>query len=253
MNFQINLRRATALIAIAMALLLAESPLEAQRSGDGFLFGRPGVMLNLHGGLARPNADSELFDFVTDILTVDRNNLIGGSFGGALYIPLSSRVDLDFSATVSSRSTASEFRHLVGTDDLPIEQETHFRRVPLLVGARYFITPRERSIGSLVWIPADYAFYTGVGVGGMWYRFMQVGEFVDYQDDSIFEDELLSQGWSPAAQLTGGLDLSLSPRIGVNVEGNYLWGRASLDRDFEQFDPIDLSGFSALVGITLRL
>lgn len=210
-------------------------------------------MINLHGGLVRPNSNSEVFDFVTDILTVDTNDFIGGAFGGALYIPLSSRLDLDISGTYTGRTTASEYQDLVGTDDLPIEQETRFTRVPLLVGARYFVTPRERSIGSLVWIPADYALYVGGGAGAMWYRFSQEGEFVDYQDDTIFRDELLSQGWSPAAQLTGGLDISLSPRLGMNVEGNYLWGRASLDRDFEQFDRIDLSGFSALVGITLRL
>ncbi len=253
MNFQNISRRLTVLAAVATALLISESPLQAQRSGDGFLFSRPGLMVNLHGGLARPTADSELFDFVTDILTVDTNDLIGGAFGGALYIPLSSRVDLDFSATYSSRTTRSEFRNLIGTDELPIEQETQFTRVPLLVGARYFITPRERTIGSLVWIPTDYAFYVGGGAGAMWYRFRQDGEFVDFQDDTIFRDELLSQGWSPAAQFTGGLDLSLSPRIGMNIEGNYLWGRASLSRDFEQFNRIDLSGFSALVGITLRL
>ena len=61
------------------------------------------------------------------------------------------------------------------------------------------------------------------------------------------------QGWSPAAQLTGGVDVAVSTRIGLNVEANYLWGRAKLDRDFSGFDPIDLSGFSALVGLSLRL
>lgn len=237
-----------------MSLLLAESPLHAQRSGDGFLFGRPGAMLNVHGGLVRPNASSELFDFVSDLLTIDSNDFVGGALGAGVYFPLSSRLDLDFRATYSGSNTTSEFREFEGTDDLPIAQETQFIRVPLLAGVRYFITPRERTIGSLVWIPADYALYGGVGAGAMWYRFRQVGEFVDFADNTtIFADDLVSQGWSPAAQVTGGVDVAVSPRIGVNVEANYLWGRTSLDRDFEEFDKIDLSGFSALVGISLRL
>src|SRR5690606_16677575 len=99
-----------------------------------------------------------------------------------------------------------------------ILQETQFIRVPLLIGPRYFVTPRERSIGSLVWIPEDYAFYVGAGAGAMWYAFRQSGEFVDFEDDSIFRDELESQGWSPAAQLTGGVDVAVSTRIGVNLE-----------------------------------
>ena len=160
---------------------------------------------------------------------------------------------MDLSATLSSRIAGSDYRDLEGTDDLPIEQETQFVRVPLLIGPRYFVTPRGRSIGSLVWIPADYAVYVGAGAGGMWYRFRQVGEFVDFEDNSIFQDELVSQGWSPAAQLKAGVDVAVTTRLGVNVETNYLWGRTSLDRDFADFDDIDLSGFSALIGVSLRL
>lgn len=253
MKIRTILRSAAAGAALALPLLLSVAPLQAQRSGDGFLFGRPGAMLNLHGGLARPNGNSDVFDFVSDILTVETNDLTGGAVGAALYFPLSSRLDLDVSATYSGRVAASEYRDLEGTDDLPIEQETQLVRIPLLIGPRYFVTPRERSIGSLVWIPADYAIYVGAGAGAMYYRFHQVGEFVDFEDDTIFADEFDSKGWSPAAQLTGGVDVSVTTRIGMNVEANYLWGRTSLGSDFEQFDSIDLSGFSALVGFSLRL
>src|SRR5690606_32500036 len=99
-----------------------------------------------------------------------------------------------------------------------------FARVPLLIGTRYYVTPRERTIGSLVWIPADYAFYVGGGAGAMWYEFSQSGEFVDFEDNAIFRDELESKGWSPALQLKAGMDYSVGTRVGLNAEAAYLWG-----------------------------
>lgn len=246
--------RTGALLAlVAFAVVCRSDPAQAQRSGDGFLFSRPDAVLNIYGGLSRPNANSELFDFVTDILSLDKGDFLGGAVGGALWFPLSSRVDLDVSANIQARLAESDYRYLEGDDDLPIEQETFFARVPLLIGARYYVTPRERTIGSLVWIPSDYAVYVGGAAGAMWYQFTQSGEFVDFEDDTIFRDELESRGWSPAAQLKAGVEYSVGPRVGINAEAGYLWGRADLGRDYSDFDAIDLSGFSALFGVFLRL
>src|SRR5690606_14935374 len=134
-----------ALAALAVFAAVSQSaPAHAQRSGDGFLFGRPDAILSVYGGFARPNAHSDVFDFVTEILSVEKGDFLGGSAGAAMFIPVSSRLDVDLSATFSGRSVSSDYRLLEGDDDLPIEQETRFVRVPLLVGARYFVTPRER-------------------------------------------------------------------------------------------------------------
>ncbi len=86
----------------------------------------------------------------------------------------------------------------------------------------------------------------------MWYRFRQEGDFVDFQTLEIFSDELTSTGWAPMAQALAGLDFFLTPRLGLTGEARYSWARAELSDAFEQFDPIDLSGLSATIGIHLR-
>ena len=50
-----------------------------------------------------------------------------------------------------------------------------------------------------------------------------------------------------------GLEFSLTPRIVLTTDAEYLWARAQPGRDFVDFDRIDLSGFGGNVGISLRL
>ncbi|MGI9181189.1 MAG: hypothetical protein ACR2H9_11900 [Longimicrobiaceae bacterium] len=241
------------LLAIGIGAPLAMAhPVQAQRSGEGFLFREPVASLQLRGGYHHANAGSDLFSFATKQLTLRQRDFGGPMLGGDLALRIHPRMDLAFGATYSSASAVSEFRDWVDRDDLPIEQTTRFERVPLTASAKAYLTPRGRSIGSFAWLPARYAPYVGAGGGAMWYRFHQEGDFVDFETLEIFSDELTSSGWAPIAQALAGLDISLTPRFGLTGEARYSWARAELGDSFEQFDPIDLSGLSATFGIHLR-
>ncbi len=88
----------------------------------------------------------------------------------------------------------------------------------------------------------------------MWYRFKQEGDFFNSETFVVRSDLLESKGWARTAHAFAGVDLSLSPRFALTTEGRYDWGEAQLDPyAFEGFDPIDLSGLSATVGIHIRL
>src|SRR5437868_3709915 len=68
--------------ALSVALVAACAlPMQAQQSGDGFLFKQPAVSLRLTGGFAHPTASSDLFSFVTDELTLSKNDFNGMTLG----------------------------------------------------------------------------------------------------------------------------------------------------------------------------
>lgn len=248
-----TIRRFLALPALlSLGLAIAQSA-EAQGSGEGFLFREPSVSLGLRGGFNHANAGSDIFSFATEHLTLGRGDFSGPAVGADLGIRLFPRVDLVVGTGYAGASAASEFREWVeGEDDLPIEQTTRFQQVPVTAGVKAYLTPRGRSIGQFAWIPAAFAPYVGAGGGGVWYRFRQQGDFVDIETLEIFTDELESSGWAPAAHGLAGLDVSLTPRIALTGEARYSWGSAELGNAFEGFEPIDLSGVSATVGITFR-
>ena len=138
-----------ALLAASTALLAATAaPLAAQSSGNGYLFGTPDARLSLHAGYAHANAKSDLFDFVIENLTVERSAFSGPSIGVDLALTLAPRADLTFSLDYAAAITDSEDRRYAeGADDLPIQQTTSFRRVPVTANAIFYLTPRGRSVG----------------------------------------------------------------------------------------------------------
>lgn len=228
-------------------------PAHAQSAGQGFLFQEPRWTLAVRGGFDRANASSDLFEFVTDTLTLDRSDFSGVNVSMDLAYSIKPRVDLALNVGYSGSKTPSEFRKYVGTDDLPIAQTTRFVRIPLTASVKAYLTPRGQTIGSLAWIPARFSPYVGVGGGAVRYKFEQNGEFVDSESPNldIFRDRLSTDGWTPTAHGLAGFDFALSPRWGVTTEARYSWARSETSGDFENYR-IDLSGLSATMGLHVR-
>ena len=239
-------------LAAALALGLA-LPAQAQRSGDGYLFHAPSVRLSLRGGYDHANANSEVFDQAVQDLSLNKSDFSGLTLGGEVAFALGSRVDISFDAGFSRASKGSDFRHFIDNNDLPIEQTTTFERVPLMGNLRFYLTPTGRNVGRLAWIPNKVVPWVGAGGGTMWYRFRQEGDFVDFQTSNVFTGEFKSDGWTPAVQGMGGVDVSITPLIALRGEGRYVWAKAPLGRDFTGFNRIDLSGVQGTLGLTFRL
>lgn len=237
---------------LLLAAMCCAGPAMAQRAGDGFLFKRPVGSLVVRVGFNRASAGGDLFSFVTDQLTLSRGDFSAPTLGADLSFWLSSRGELAVGVAVVATDARSEFRHWVDQANLPIEQTTTFRRVPVTVSAKWYLTSRGRAIGRFAWVPARYAPYVGVGVGQTWYRFRQVGDFVDFTDNHVFHDTFHSRGWAWAGQAMTGVDVSLGARFFVTTEARYTRSRASLSRDFVGFDGIDLSGFTMTAGLAAR-
>jgi hypothetical protein len=234
----------------ALAAFTSSAP--AQRGGPGFLFKPLTGSVIVRAGFDHANAGSDIFSFTTEQLTLSRGDFSGATFGADLSFRLAPRVDLMVGTSYAGRSRLSEFRHFVDQDNLPIQQTTTFQRVPVTAGLKLYILPRGQRIGHLAWVPARLTPYVGGGGGALWYRFRQKGDFVDADTREIFTDTFSSSGWTPEAHALAGLELSLSPRVALVTEGRYTWASARMSDDFANFDRIDLSGFSATVGLALR-
>jgi len=228
-------------------------PVQAQSSGDGFLFKQPDVSWGVRGGFDRATAGSDIFSFVTDQLTLRRGDFSSATLGTDVGIRLSPRVDLVLGVAYSGSRTRSEFRRWVDQNNLPIEQATYFRRVPVTVSLKAYLSPRGRSIGRFAWLPVRYAPFVGVGAGAMWYRFRQAGDFVDFQTLNVFTDDFNASDWTWTAHAFAGMDVSLSPRFVMTAQGRYTWANGPVGTDFVGFRNIDLSGFAMTAGLAARL
>jgi opacity protein-like surface antigen len=240
--------------ACAVVATLA-APAGAQTSGDGFLLGRPRATLTLRGGYDRFGGRGEVFQSLSDQLTLGPSSLGGAALGGELAVTLTRRVDLTFNGGFASSTRGSEARRFVNQDDTPIRQTTTLRRVPLGVGLKAYLAPRGREIGRFAWIPAQITPFVGAGGGAVWYRLRLEGDFVDAQTLRIFtvrDDAYAASGWVPAGYASAGADWSLSPRLVASGEFRYTLARGTPDGAFGEFNRIDLSGAALTVGLGVR-
>lgn len=265
---RLNRRASTCAILAALTLLLTPPAFahptddgrepEPQRQGQapgntgGFAFGAPRGFFLLKGGLYVPRAGSDIFSFNEEQLTLDGNSFISGLFGIDIGYSLHDRVDLVFGFEYSSASPVSEFRDFVDEFDLPIQQQTRLRQVPLTAGVRFNLVERGRGVGSYAWVPTTVVPYVGGGGGIMWWRYEQFGDFIDFTDFTIFNDYFLTEGWEPQVHVFGGADIALSPGFALNLEARYGWAEGQMAPAFVGFEPIDLAGFSATFGASFR-
>lgn len=217
------------------------------------MFKAPAATFGVRGGFNRAFAASDVFSFVTDQLTLTRGDFSSVTLGANLAIRVAPRVDVVLDVAYAGAERHSEFRDWVDQRNLPIQQTTYFRRVPVTVSVKRYFAPAGRSIGRFAWVPARRATYVGIGAGWMWYRFRQAGDFVDPQTLNVFPDDFESSAWTPVVHAIAGVDISLSPFFLLTGEGRFTWARGPMSRDFVGFNRIDLSGLSVMAGLAMRL
>jgi hypothetical protein len=236
------------LTVLALLILCCAAPASAQSSPD-FLFGKPSGTVGIRGGWVFASANSDLFRFVQDQLTVDREDFNAPAIGLDVDFALTPRASVVVGFDFSKASHDSEYRDFVDNRRLPINQTTSLREMNLSGSLKFALTPRGREISSRAWIPAAVTPYVGAGGGVLFSQFLQYGDFIDVEDFSVFADTFRSNGTSPSAHVFGGVDVRVWKRLYVSGEGRYLWSKATLDRDFSGFDPIDLAGFKLSGGV----
>ncbi len=241
-------------VAIAALLCLAVAPaVGAQSNGKGFLFRRPAGSFAVRAGYAVANAGSDVFDDATTQLTLDKRDFSAMDWGGDISYSTGDKTDLVFDVEISAAKSGSEFRNWVDNNDRPIEQETKFKRLPLTLGVKYYLTSRGRTVSQFAYIPSRYAPYVSVGAGAMYYSFAQKGDFVDFKTLNVEPLTVESSGWTPMGRGSAGLDYTIGPWLALTGEGRYVWAKARLDpQSFEGYEKIDLTGFTGTVGFRVR-
>ena len=251
-----RIRCRTPLVVGALLALGSVAPLQGQSSGDGYMFHAPEGRLTLRAGYDHANANSQVFDQSVDLLTLKRGDFSGITLGAEAALSIGSRFDVSADLSFSHKTKGSEYRNLIDNNNLAIEQNTTFDRIPLTLNARFYLIEPGRSIGKLAWIPSKVVPWIGGGAGYMRYRFHQTGDFVDYQNNNVFtatDDEFDSSGWTGMAHAMAGADISLSPHVALRLDSRYVWAKAPLSSNFTGFDKIDLSGVQGTLGLTYRL
>ena len=214
-----------------------------------FLFGRPTASVGVRAQWYLARAKSEVFDFVSEFLSLEKSDFNAPGMGVDVGFAISPRVDALAGIEFTRSTSASEYRHFVDSNELPIEQATTLTQVNLSGSIELAMLARGREIGRYAWVPGRMVPYVGIGGGVLWHHFEQQGDFVDFLDLSIFTEHLRSSGWTPSAHVFGGIDIKIMPWLYLTAEARYLWAHDTMSQDFINFNDIDLTGLRITGGV----
>jgi hypothetical protein len=250
----------TALLLLASPVFAGDQDPSASASTQGassapppdFLLGRPRGSVGVRGSMLVASAKSDLFDFVTDVLAIEKSDFNTGSFAAEVGYSLTPRFDLVGTMDLNGVNRPSDYRDWQDNRGLPIQQTTELKQLNFTVSGKFSLLPRGRAISRLAWIPRTFIPYVGAGGGYGRYEFRQNGDFVDFDNGNrVFTDTFLSRGWSPTVHVMGGTDIQVYRHLMLSFDARYSWQHATLSNDFIDFEPIDLGGFRFGAGIHL--
>ncbi len=240
----------TALVLAALALLAPNA--RAQGHGRGFLFSVPNSSFSIQAGYNAAMANSDLFSTMTSQLTLNRSDFGSPTITTSYGMSLNPTMQLVFGLGYARSVASSQYRYWLDNNNLPIQQQTEFTRIPLTVNLKAYLRPRGRSIGQYAWVPAKFAPFVGIGAGTMWYKFRQSGDWVDTVSTVVSYDLFSSSAWTPMADVFAGGDLTINPGMALTAEARYSLAKGPINGDYQGFHRIDLSGLALTAGLTFR-
>jgi len=244
---------------------VADAPTDGSEAGSDealprldFQLAEPRMSVGFRGGWAFNRSNAEIYDFLTDQLTLDKSDFDAPAFSLDFSWRLISWLDVVVGVEYSGRKHDSEDRRFVEADGSPIEQSTRLTQVPLTLSLKIYPVGRGKQVGEYAWIRKTVVPYVGGGIGGTWYQLKQKGDFVDIGDPNVLGDEIVfsavfvSDDWAFAQHLFAGLDIKLTRSLGLILEGRYYWANANVQGDYLGFSSIDLDGARAMIGFNWK-
>jgi hypothetical protein len=133
----------------------------------------------------------------------------------------------------------------VNRDLSEIEQDLRLQIAPLSAVVRFLPVGRAGQVQP----------YLGAGVSALRWRYSEIGEFVDFEDNyAVFRDRYIATGTTVAPVILGGLRLPLGGDVyAFNTELRYQFGTGDLGKNSGFLtEKIDLSGLHFTVGLQIR-
>jgi opacity protein-like surface antigen len=188
------------------------------------------------------DADDVLLANVFDLASQDNpfdpldiGEFNGFTFGGEWTYAFTDFLEVGAGVGYYQKDVDTLYRDFEDSDGTQIEQELKLRVVPITATLRFLPLGRDAAVEP----------YIGAGIGFFNWRYSEVGEFIDFSDDSIFLNRYTADGTAVGPVILAGLRAPIGDAFSIG--GEFRWQKATgddlLDEGFLA-DKIDLGGWT---------
>lgn len=196
----------------------------------------------LRGEDSRFDTEGDVLIANLDSLAFEVKDFNSASFGGEWLFRVSDFVEAGVGAGFYQRTVPSVFGRFTHSDGSEIEQDLKLRIIPLTATVRFL------PLGRGAVEP-----YVGAGIGFFNWRYSEVGEFVDFSDDSIFAARYRASGNATGPVILGGVRVPVADIWMVGGEIRYQKAQGTFDNPDDFLgEKIDLGGWTTSFTVHLR-
>lgn len=202
---------------------------------------------SIYGGIRTLNATSDLFAANEVDFGITDDDFRTGGFGFEFDYAVLSQVDVSVGFTNGSADTFASYLDFVYEDGGEIEHSARLAMSELSLGVRL------RLLGGAARVRP----YLIGGFSGGWYRYTEVGEFVNFDTADIYYDEFREKSFLPGFFAGAGADVGVVqlPNGGrVELFGEFRYSRTQGEHTegFDGFGDLRLDRPGGLVGFRVR-
>jgi hypothetical protein len=199
--------------------------------------------VNMKFGLFVPQMKSDLWDINLQNLTFGRADMLNAYYGAEFEAHSGRHASFFLEFGSYSKTVYAQYRDYEYMNGDPIYQNISLRIVPIEAGIKLYPSGHRRVLNPFI----------GVGAGLYAWTYQQWGDFIDFTDDSINEGFAETRRLSVGFNGRIGLVYRFQSRLAIGLEGKYQYLKGRLSEYFEDFDRLDMGGFSANASINIYL
>lgn len=196
--------------------------------------------VNFKLGLFYPTLDSDLWDINKENLAFSNQDMIDGYFGIEFEKFFSKAFSVSIEAGHYEKEHYSQYSDYEYEDGEPIFQNIALDISSLEIDFTFYPMGHRKQFNP----------YFGAGVGIYHWTYTQWGDFINFEDLSVSEDELAeSSTYTPGFSAKAGFVYRFRRSLGVSVEAVYQYLKGPLSSYFQGFEALDMSGLRFNLGI----
>lgn len=208
--------------------------------GSGILVSQS---INLKIGLFVPGLRSDLWEDNLENLEFAKSDMMNVYYGVEYEAYLNRYTSFSLEIGSYSRSVYSYYKDYTFQNDDPIFQNISLRLTPIEANFKFYPLGHRYRV---------FPFF-GAGAGLYAWTYQQWGNFINFEDDSIYEGFAETKTVSVGFNGRIGLVFRFYSRVALALEGKYQYLKGRLSRFFEGFELLDLGGFTANLSVNIYL
>lgn len=168
----------------------------------------------------------------------------GGEVSGEWNFAFGDHVEFGVGGAFYQRSVPIVYRDYVNKDHSEIQSDFKLRTVPVTAVVR--LMPFGR--------PGQFQPYIGGGLNVTPWKYSEIGDFIDFNDNNnVYHARYIASGTSTGAVFLAGFRAPIHGDVyALTMEGRYLTGQGTLNKNDFLDSKIDLGGTSLRVGFLIR-